>query len=395
MNRRSGILARRACEGLSMEEQAATSTPSQGEVLAYILGRLAEEPAELRPLVSELVGAASQEQLVGALRLFAENVRELQAAVRERMTEAQLDRLLQAMVHFTANVGLSDHDRSLRLFDIAQAMGVHFLRSHFYSVVPDTSKLDSAMFKERFDGVRGGVDPRTEAQLELLGRLRGYSSELEDVPEQAAPPDAYGWVNPAFYPYDAAVLYCMVREFKPRRIIEIGCGHSTMINARALAANGGGELICVEPYPQDFLRGIRGVSEVIEKPVQEVPQDLYDSLGEDDLLFIDSTHVCRVGSDVNHLFLRVLPSLARGVWVHVHDIYLPFEMPEDWVRNKKIFWNEQYLLQAFMLCNDSFRPLLMNNFLGIEHPEAMRAAFACVPSRWRPGGGSYYMQRVK
>jgi len=354
--------------------------------------RGSRHPVRLCSKLVERIGlGASGDECRRFTDLLYEHTTSLEEGFKARLTEEEIDRLLTAFIHLTANVGFADHERGLRLFDIAQGMGYHFLRSHFYSVVPNTAELPHEVFARRFDS----VDPRLPEQLALLERLGTYSYELDDVPDEVDPPRTFGWTNPAFYPYDAVILYAMVREMKPKRVIEVGCGYSTMLTARALARNGGGELVCVEPYPPSFLSGIEGVSEIIKKPVQEVPMNLYGRLGEGDLLFIDSTHVCRIGSDVNHLFLRVLPSLAPGVWAHVHDIYLPFEMPEKWVKQQKIFWNEQYVLQAFMACNSSFRPIMMNNFLGVEHSDAMRRAFPCVPKGMATGGGSYYMERFR
>ena len=126
---------------------------------------------------------------------------------------------------------------------------------------------------------------------------------------------------------DAAVAYALVRECKPRRIVEVGSGHSTRVLARALA--GVGELVAIDPAPRADIAGLPGVR-VVPATLQATPLDLFDGLAAGDILFIDSSHILMPGSDVDVLFNRVLPRLPAGVVVHVHDIFLPFDYPAAW-----------------------------------------------------------------
>jgi hypothetical protein len=144
----------------------------------------------------------------------------------------------------------------------------------------------------------------------------------------------------------------MFRHFQPRLIIEVGSGFSSLVAAEAIAKNKDSALICIEPFPPDFLRaGFPGLRSLIEKKVQDMDVEFFSQLQSGDILFIDSSHTVKIGGDVNFLFLEVLPRLKPGVIVHVHDIFLPFDYRRDWVIDEFRFWSEQYLLQAFLTFN--------------------------------------------
>jgi hypothetical protein len=138
---------------------------------------------------------------------------------------------------------------------------------------------------------------------------------------------------------------------------------------------------------------VPGVSEVIVAPLQEVPMSRFTGLGANDILFVDSTHVLKAGSDVQLEYLEILPRLATGVLVHIHDIFLPMEYPRQWVVENKWFWNEQYLLQAFLAFNSAFRVRLMASLLHQRHPARLRASFGSYEqNRHQPA--SCWIQRV-
>jgi Methyltransferase domain len=183
----------------------------------------------------------------------------------------------------------------------------------------------------------------------------------------------------------------MVRHFKPRTIIEVGSGYSSLICGRAAAMNGDSALVCIEPFPLDFLlQGFPGFRSLIQKNVQNVEIEFFSQLDSGDILFLDSSHTVKIGGDVNYLFLEVLPRLKPGVIVHVHDIFFPFDYPRDWVLNKCRFWTEQYLLQAFLAFNSDFEVLLCNSYLAHSYLEEFKATFSHSP--WW-GGGSFWMRR--
>ncbi|HEV8580878.1 MAG TPA: class I SAM-dependent methyltransferase [Thermoanaerobaculia bacterium] len=273
------------------------------------------------------------------------------------------------------------------LFELWQEHGFHVTPVHFYEPIPDTRELGAELWSRQ--SALAGIDMRVDAQLALLAELGRYASELEDVPfEKPRSETEFYLDNPMFGGTDALVLYAMLRHAKPRRIVEVGSGHSTLLARRAVAANQGGRITCIEPYPPDFLRRLD--VELIAEKVQTVGYSVFESLAANDVLFIDSSHVVRCGGDVNFLFLEVLPRLAPGVIVHVHDVFLPREVPREWVMDLHHFWTEQYLLHAFLIFNSGFRVLLANAFLGAQHAEAFQRAFP--RSTWW-GGASFWMQR--
>jgi hypothetical protein len=182
-----------------------------------------------------------------------------------------------------------------------------------------------------------------------------------------------------------------VRHFKPRLIIEVGSGFSTRLSAQAALRNGRTEVIAIEPFPDQVLKaGFPGLTSLVPRRVQEVGLDTFRQLSSGDILFLDSSHVVHCGSDVNYLLLELLPQLRPGVIVHFHDIFLPDEYPREWVKQEFRFWNEQYLVQAFLLFNREFEVLLANNYLAHHYRPQMQATFPGAP--WL-GGGSFWMRR--
>jgi hypothetical protein len=259
-------------------------------------------------------------------------------------------------------------------------------------VVPDTSKLKALNWDHRFDS-GPGWSLKQDDQLQLLRRLAKWGAEMRDTPSTIIDPRSYYWDNPAFNATDATIYHAIIREFRPDNILEVGSGYSTLVATRAAKMNGNTHVSCIEPYPLDFLRtnGL-AIKSLIETPVQQVPLNEFERLGPNDVLFIDSTHVCKPQSDVNYLILQVLPRLRPGVLVHFHDIFLPWDFPKHWITEKRLFWNEQYLLLAFLLYNESFEVQLGTQYLGLNHEAELRAAFPFLPV---VGGSSMWLRRVR
>jgi predicted O-methyltransferase YrrM len=236
-----------------------------------------------------------------------------------------------------------------------------YVRSgHFYSPVSGEADVERAL---GWDDDTPGVQLRAEAQVELFGELKPL---FEGVPQRRYRP-ANGMYDAA----DALVYQAFVRRLKPRRVIEVGAGYSTaklLDTAERYVPEL--EVTCVEPYP-DRLLGLllpEDKVDLIAAPVQDVPMDTYSRLESGDVLFIDSTHVAKAGSDVLWLFLRVLPRLAKGVVVHIHDVFWPFEYPAEWLREGRA-WNEDYLLHAFLCHNEAWRIELFSSWLWQRHPD--------------------------
>jgi len=268
-----------------------------------------------------------------------------------------------------------------KYYELWQSRGFHVSKVDFYSPLPDTRELGNNLFVSEVP--MRGIDIDLEAQSALLQSFQDlyageYRAFRDRSPAPAAPRFYFG--NVSFESVDAEMLYCMVRNCKPRRVIEIGSGFSTLLTAEALAANKAGghdaEFTAIEPYPPDFLnKPLPYPVNLKAKRVQEVPLDVFRQLGAGDILFIDSSHVVKIGSDTHYEFLQILPVLAPGVVVHVHDIFLPREYPRSWVLKDYRAWNEQYVLQTFLTGNRDFEVIWAGALMHYRHPEKLQAAF--------------------
>lgn len=240
-----------------------------------------------------------------------------------------------------------------------------------------------------------GIDLREVAQLTLLEEFAAYYKTLP-FPEHQLPPRRYHLSNTVFSYADGITLYCMLRHAKPRRIIEVGSGYSSaaMLDTNELFFDNAITMIFIEPYPDRLLSLMRPEDRtrttILAQRVQDVPLETFATLGPSDILFIDSTHVAKIGSDVNYLWGEVVPSLAIGVYVHVHDVPYPFEYFRDWV-GRRIAWNEAYLVRAFLTFNRAYEVVFFNTFLEHFH----RAWFAQhMPLCLNNTGGSLWLRRV-
>lgn len=290
-----------------------------------------------------------------------------------------------------------------RLFEAFQSSGVHVLANHFYNPVPDTRALGPKVFDQA--SLMPGVNLNLPRQVELMRQFRSrFAPELDAFPSilpQGAPAGSFSFDNVMYGPVDAEVLYSMVRMFKPRRIIEIGSGHSTRLSAMGILANQREdpayrcELTCIEPYPADSLRaGFPGLSRLIVEPVERVPLSMFEGLGENDILFIDSSHVLKIGSDVQYEFLEVLPRVGVGALVHVHDVFFPKDYPRAWVMDEKRFWTEQYLLHAFLMFNRAFEVLWCGTAVEHAHPRELAEAFPSLARERAKAGGRWHQPSI-
>lgn len=267
---------------------------------------------------------------------------------------------------------------------------------HFYSPVVDVAEL-----KGREDRVFAvpepssmGVDLREAEQLALLAAMEPFYLEV-DFPDEPAEGHRYFFRNPSYSYSDAIFLFMMLRHLQPRRIIEVGSGYSTCAILDIIDAHFDRrpEVTLIEPFPELLLSLIREGDKssvtLHESPLQDVDNSLFSTLEEGDVLFVDSTHVCKTGSDVNHLLFRILPTLNPGVHVHIHDVFYPFEYPRDWVYEGR-GWNEIYVLRAFLQYNSSFRIVMMNTMLQTLHPKLFDERF---PLCLKNTGGSIWIRR--
>jgi hypothetical protein len=228
-----------------------------------------------------------------------------------------------------------------------------------------------------------GLDLRESEQLALLDQF-SFGAEMQGFPERAY---TFG---------DAASLYSMIRHFRPRKLIEIGCGRSTRVAIKAHAANAADaapsscEHTCIEPYEMPWLEET-GLP-IIRKRVEDVPLDVFEALEANDILFIDSSHVIRPHGDVLYEFQQIVPRLKPGVLVHVHDIFTPRDYPERWLRVDRRLWNEQYLLETMLAHNPRYAVVLATNWLKHDHWDAYARAFPIVKDRPAHNPGAFWFR---
>jgi len=298
---------------------------------------------------------------------------------------AELSRFVEAVIPRCLNATFPE------LFRRWERRGFHVTPVNFYQPIPETRLLPETLWNRLSE--LHGIDMNDAVQLDLLrNQFPRFRHEYEQIPvEPTGEPGRFHCNNDLFGGADALVAYCMIRHFQPRLIIEVGSGFSSLIAAEAIAKNKNSALICIEPFPQDFLRqGFPGLRSLIEKKVEEIDLEFFSQLSCGDILFIDSSHTVKIRGDVNYLFLELLPRLKPGVIVHVHDIFFPFDYPRDWVMDELRFWSEQYLLQAFLSFNSEFEVLIANHYLAHYYLEDFKQTFPHSPS-WSKG--SFWMRR--
>jgi hypothetical protein len=267
---------------------------------------------------------------------------------------------------------------------------------HFYSPLPDLEEVarrGAELFKSSVRSIPG-VELNEAAQLTLLERFRGFYSEQPFTPQRSSA-RRYHFENPMYSYSDALFLYFMLRHLQPRRVIEVGSGYSSCVtlDTSELFLQGSVKCTFIEPFPDRLLGllrpGDKDRVEVLTSPLQQLASARFSELGANDILFIDSTHVSKIGSDVNRLLFEVLPSLSPGVYVHIHDIFYPFEYPRTWIEEGRA-WNEAYLLRAFLQYNSAFEIVLFTSFLHQRHPQLLAELF---PLSTRNPGASLWIRR--
>lgn len=268
---------------------------------------------------------------------------------------------------------------------------------HFYSPLPNMLEMDrnrTTLFDCDVKNIPG-IDNREEDQLALLEKFSTYYGELP-FGDQKTTGRRYYFQNGFFCHADAIALYSLMRHYQPQRIIEVGSGFSSavMLDTNELFGENRLALTFVDPYPERLLSLMseddKSRHEIIMDPIQKVPLERFDALQARDILFIDSSHVVKVGSDVVHLLTNVLPRLNKGVLVHFHDIFWPFEYPEQWIREGRA-WNECYVLQAFLQFNETFRIRFFNSYLAIHHGAKLEQM---LPLSMKNTGGSIWIEKT-
>lgn len=275
-----------------------------------------------------------------------------------------------------------------------RARGLSLYKNHYYQ--PFIGKDDLRL---PLDAPRDlpGLHLDAKAQLAFIESLSGRD-EIAAIPDAPAGDGVFHFNNGAFDHGDADMLYAMVRHFKPARIVEVGSGQSTRVALLAAqknredAPNTKCAITCIEPYEQPWLEAT-GV-EVVRNRVELMEPAFFDQLEAGDIFFIDSSHIIRPQGDVLFEILEILPRLKPGVIVQVHDIFLPYDYPEEWVLKQGLLWNEQYLLQAFLSMNAGYQILAMGSWLAKTQTEALAALLPGFARKRDARPGSIWLSRV-
>lgn len=268
---------------------------------------------------------------------------------------------------------------------------------HYYEPLPDFKAITHEEARKRRSSTV--INWNIETQLELVKRLSVYSTEIKQIANSQYSDSNFDFFNDLYFELDAAVYYALLRELKPTRVIEIGSGYSTQIAAKAIERNQQegkiGTITCIEPYPSLMLTESNLDVEIITKRVESIDISFFQQLCAGDVLFIDSTHTVKFGGDVCKEILEILPTIPNGVWIHIHDIFFPYDYPSKWLIEDRRAWNEQYMLEAFLAYNSQFEVKLANHWLSVDYPQEIAQIWSKILN-WKHQThccGSFWMRK--
>lgn len=271
-----------------------------------------------------------------------------------------------------------------------------FHPGHYYSPIVNVAAVKqeaAAIWSPRQSNTIDGVDLNTDKQLALLQDLASYYPEMPFKADKQ-PGLRYYFNNDLFTQTDGTILYAMMRHFKPKQIIEAGSGHTSalMLDVNDKFFNKEIKFTFIDPEPQRLLSLLtpedKKQTEIHESIVQNISIDKFRTLQENDILFIDGSHVSKCNSDVNYVLFNILPALNKGVIIHIHDVFYPFEYPQKWVFEGRN-WNENYILRAFLMYNSAFEIIHFSDYLQVHYPDA----FAAMPVTYEASGGNIWLRK--
>jgi predicted O-methyltransferase YrrM len=267
---------------------------------------------------------------------------------------------------------------------------------HYYSPIPSSDDIEASGRLAKSSTAVPAIDLNEADQLELLGELAKLYPSIP-FRDEATPGFRYRYDNPSYSYADGIFLHTMLRYVRPGRVIEVGSGYTSALMLDTSEHFLDNRLSCsfIEPHPELLLSLIsetdRRKARVIQSRLQDVDLGVFDELEAGDILFVDSTHVSKVNSDVNRLFFEILPRLKPGTLIHLHDVFPAFEYPLEWLRSGRA-WNEQYVLRAFLQFNASFTIKLFGNHMVERYPGWFRTH---MPLCLKNPGGAFWMQRTR
>jgi len=282
---------------------------------------------------------------------------------------------------------------------IFSIIGVLPILDHYYQPLVNPKRHLKKSLRD--DRVLPGLELNVQEQLNILDKF-DFNHELLEFPlnnDNETREKMFFYNNGSYCSGDAEYLYNILRHFKPQKIIEIGCGYSTLMALNAVDKNKSEdknyycEHICIEPYEMPWLED-KNVK-VKRNKVEDIDVTFFEQLEANDILFIDSSHIIRPQGDVLFEYLEILPVLKRGVIVHIHDIFTPRDYLDDWIYNKHLLWNEQYLLEAFLTFNDKFKIIGATNYLSHNYHDEFSAK--CPVFSKQPGRepGAFWIRKIQ
>ena len=268
---------------------------------------------------------------------------------------------------------------------------------HFYSPIPSLDEVrrrEEAIFAPPPPGLPE-LDLGDERQVALFREL---APSYADQPWYDTPSEGrrYGFANTYFTYGEALIYHALLRRLRPRRVVEVGSGHSSavLLDTNDLFLGGAVRCTFVEPFPERLESLLRPEDrprvDLLRSPLQEVDLGVFEALAAGDVLFVDSTHVAKVDSDVNHALFRVLPALGEGVWIHFHDVFYPFEYPREWVLAGRS-WNEAYLLRALLQGSRRYEIAFFNDYFAAFHRDELERG---MPLAGRNPGSSLWLRKT-
>jgi hypothetical protein len=280
--------------------------------------------------------------------------------------------------------------------EIFMTVGLFPLNDHYYNPLINPKKnLKKSLRKDRN---LKGIDFNVNEQLVLLGKFN-FQDKLLQFPINQINENEYFYNNGGFESGDSEYLYSIIRYFKPKKIIEIGCGNSTLMIRNGIISNKSEDLshdcehICIEPFEQPWLENLELT--VIREKVEDLEISFFNQLEANDILFIDSSHIIRPQGDILFEYLEILPNLKQGVLIHIHDIFTPKDYLDDWIFKEHLFWNEQYLVEAFLSFNTDFKIIGALNFLYHNYNNLLSEKFPILAMQKNREPGSLWLIRDK
>lgn len=262
---------------------------------------------------------------------------------------------------------------------------------HYYEPLIDYRKLPTSLPKSHLN-----LDANRQAAFITDFN---FQDELMAIPTAAIDKTRFHYHNGSFGSGDAELYYSIIRHYKPSKIMEVGSGFSTLIALQAIEKTKAGDptyacdVTCIEPYEMPFLDSLQ--IKLIRQPVERLDKQTFSKLQSGDILFIDSSHIIRPGGDVNFLILEILSDLQAGALIHFHDIFIPYHYPVAWLKDEYRLWNEQYLLEAFLLHNDSFEIAFSFGYMLQQNPSILQEKFPVLKMEPSRLPGSVWLRKVR